>query len=375
MSYIIKKQKFLKSLDKINEVCKANDYQVPFLIENYPLPDDLEYDKEKTDKELKEFLENFPEFKDIAINLNQEQEEIVKYDGDKFLSVEAGPGAGKTRVLIEKVNYMVNELGVNPESLLIITFSTKAAEELQERLSEGDLLKSDVQKMHISTIHAFCGRLLEENGQIGLNVISDEAGEKNLLFIGKYMEELGFVKEAYMSNNDIKHIVSKYNEYCSFDVDSEKLIKYLEENRPVDPEYITFVRDYMEANDGKYPYDEVKENKEYKNARYNARYLQIAKSYPIYEEILKREKAIDFAHMQKNALEIARKEGFSTQFKNILIDEFQDTDPMQMALFEELMKTAETFTVVGDINQSIYGFRGLNINSKAYLPITVQLMK
>ena len=367
MSYIIKKQKFLKSLDKIREVCDSNNLDVPFLIDNYPIPENLEFDRQDTDNELKEFLNNFPEFSDIAIDLNKDQEEIVTYSGNKFLSVEAGPGAGKTRVLIEKVNYMVNELGVNPESLLIITFSTKAAEELQERLAEGDLLKSDVQKMHISTIHAFCGRILEENGQVGLNLISDDAGEKNLLFIGKHMEELGFVKEAYMSKSEINVIADKYNEYCSFDVDSDKLINYIEQNRPISEEYVTFVRNYMEANDGKYPYDEVKEDDEYKKSRYNAKYLQIAKSYPIYEEILKREKAIDYAHMQKNALEIAQKEGFKTQFTNILIDEFQDTDPMQMALFEELMKTAKTFTVVGDINQSIYGFRGSNTNPFTYL--------
>ena len=367
MSYIIKKQKFLKSLDKIREVCDSNNLDVPFLIDNYPIPENLEFDRQDADNELKEFLNNFPEFSDIAIDLNKDQEEIVTYAGDKFLSVEAGPGAGKTRVLIEKVNYMVNELGINPESLLIITFSTKAAEELQERLTEGDLLKSDVQKMHISTIHSYCGRILEENGQVGLNLISDDAGEKNLLFIGKHIEELGFVKEAYMSKSEINVIADKYNEYCSFDVDSEKLINYIEQNRPISEEYVTFVRNYMEANDGKYPYDEVKEDDEYKKSRYNAKYLQIAKSYPIYEEILKREKAIDYAHMQKNALKIAQKEGFKTQFTNILIDEFQDTDPMQMALFEELMKTAKTFTVVGDINQSIYGFRGSNTNPFTYL--------
>lgn len=362
MSYVVKKQKFLKSKDKIEEICASNNCEMPILLKNYPIKsnDDL-------DKELKEFLDAYPEFSDIAIDLNKEQEEIVTYSGDKFLSVEAGPGAGKTRVLIEKVNYMVNELGVDPESLLIITFSIKAAEELRERLSEGDLLKSDVQKMHISTIHSFCGRLLEENGQVGLNVISDEAGEKNLLFIGKHMEELGFVKEAFMSNSEINDIAGKYNEYCSFDVYSDKLIDYIEKNRPISEEYVTFVRKYMEANDGKYPYDEVKDNEEFKKSRYNAKYLQIAKSYPIYEKILKRERAIDYAHMQKDALEIAQKEGFKTQFTNILIDEFQDTDPMQMALFEELMKTAETFTVVGDINQSIYGFRGSNTNPFTYL--------
>ena len=277
MSYIIKKQKFLKSLDKIERICKSDDIEMPKLLNDYPIKSN-----EDLDNELKEFLNQYPEFEDIAIDLNEEQEEVVTYSGDKFLSVEAGPGAGKTRVLIEKVNYMVNELGVNPESLLIITFSSKAADELQERLSEGDLLKSDVQKMHISTIHSFCERLLEENGQVGLNVISDDAGEKNLLFIGKHMEELGFVKEAYMSNSDIRDISDKYNEYCSFDVKTDELIDYIEKTRPVSEDYISFVRSYMEANDGKYPYDEVSADKEYKKSKYNARYLQIAKSYPIY---------------------------------------------------------------------------------------------
>ena len=371
MSYIIKKQKFLKSLEKIKEICYSSNMDVPFLIDNYPVPENMEFDRQEVDYELKEFLNAYPEFFDIAIDLNPEQEEIVTYDSKnepkKFLSVEAGPGAGKTRVLIEKVNYMVNELGVDPESLLIITFSTKAADELQERLAEGDLLKSDVQKMHISTIHSFCGRILEENGQVGLNVISDEAGEKNLLFIGKHMEELGFVKEAYMSNSEIRDIVNKYNEYCSFNVDTESLIEYIKDTRPIDSEYITFVRNYMEEHDGKYPYEEVRDNKEFKKSKYNAKYLQLAQSYPTYEKILKREKAIDFAHMQKDALAVVQEDGFTTQFTNILIDEFQDTDPMQMALFEELMKTAETFTVVGDINQSIYGFRGSNTNPFTYL--------
>ena len=307
----------------------------------------------------------------MAFELTKEQREVVEYDhtneDKKFLRIEAGPGAGKTRVLTEKVEYMVNELGVKPETLLIITFSTKAAEELQERLADGNLLKSDVQKMQISTIHSFCGRILEENGHVGLNVISDDSGEKNLLFIGKHMAELGFTQEAYMSSGEITYISAKYNEYCSFGVKTDKLVDYIEKTRPVSEEYIAFVRDYMEKHDGKYPYDEVKDNKEFKKSKYNAKYLQIARSYPIYEDILKREKAIDYAHMQKDALEIAKRDDFTTQFTNILIDEFQDTDPIQMALFEELMKTAESFTVVGDINQSIYGFRGSNTNPFTYL--------
>lgn len=122
------------------------------------------------------------------------------------------------------------------------------------------------------------------------------------------------------------------NEYCSFSVDTDKLIDYITENRPVSEGYVTFVRERMELNDGEYPHDEVRKNDEFKESKYNAQYLQIAKSYPIYENILKREKAIDFAHLQKDALEIVKKDGFKTQFSNILIDEFQDTDPMQMEL-------------------------------------------
>ena len=263
MAYIIKKQKFLKSLDSIKDLCQSRGIEMPTLLSDYPIKSNEEYDLE-----LKDFLNMFSEFDDIAIDLNKEQEEIVTYNGNKFLSVEAGPGAGKTRVLIEKVNYMVNELNVDPESLLIITFSTKAAEELQERLSEGDLLKSDVQKMHISTIHSFCGKILEENGQVGLNVISDEAGEKNLLFIGKHMEELGFVREAYMSNSEINDISNKYNEYCSFDVKIDELIDYIKFTRPISQDYVDFVRSYMETHDGKYPYDDVKANDEFKKSKY-----------------------------------------------------------------------------------------------------------
>ena len=111
MSYIIKKHKFLKNLDKIKETCLYNEYDMPTLLKDYPLKDLTAELKIEYDWELDNFLKVFPEFSDIAIDLNENQKEIVTYGGNKFLSIEAGPGAGKTRVLIEKVNYMVNELG------------------------------------------------------------------------------------------------------------------------------------------------------------------------------------------------------------------------------------------------------------------------
>ena len=141
----------------------------------------------------------------MAIELNEEQKTIVQYDGEKFLSVQAGPGSGKTRVIVEKVKYMVNELGVNPESFLIITFSTKAADELKDRLIDGEIPASDVQKMQISTIHSFCLKILEETGTVGLDIIAE--GDKQNLFIKKHLKDLGFEKESHLRSYEIDKVI------------------------------------------------------------------------------------------------------------------------------------------------------------------------
>ena len=308
----------------------------------------------------------------MAVILNDEQKTIVEYTGDKFLSVQAGPGSGKTRVIVEKVKYMVKELKINPESFLIITFSNKAAEELQDRLIEGEIPASDVQKMQISTIHSFCLKILEETGTVGLDVISE--GDKINLFIKKHLNELGFEKESYIRTYEIANIISKYDEYSTFKVDTESLAKYLEEKFPVDPKFVEFVSEYMEENDGEFPVDELKDKKseyyQYKESYTNAKYIQIAKSYTEYLKLLERENAIDYNQMQIKALE-KMDEGYLPDYTNILIDEFQDTDPVQMNIFKKFIENPKTnsFTVVGDLNQSIYGFRGSN---KDYFKVLIE---
>ena len=207
----------------------------------------------------------------MAIELNEEQKTIVEYNGNKFLSVQAGPGSGKTRVIVEKVKYMVNELKIKPETFLIITFSTKAADELKDRLIEGDIPASDVQKMQISTIHSFCFKILEETGTVGLDIIAE--GDKQSLFIKKHLKELGFERQSYIRGNYvIGLIIGKYNEYSTFKVNTEELVEYLEENFPVDGEFVEFVNQYMDENDGEYPSDEVKENPTFNCACNNTTY-------------------------------------------------------------------------------------------------------
>ena len=221
--------------------------------------------------------------------------------------------------------------------------------------------------MQISTIHSFCLKILEETGTVGLDVVAD--GEKLNLFIKKHLKELGFENESYIRGYEIDSVISKYDEYSTFQVDIESLVEYLEKTFPVNPEFVEFVNNYMEENDGAFPIDEIKEidkandNREFRDAYEKAKYIQIAKSYPLYLDLLKRENAIDYNQMQIKALEIMD-EGYMPKYTNILIDEFQDTDPVQMELFRKFIEhpQTESFTVVGDINQSIYGFRGSNKN-------------
>ena len=303
----------------------------------------------------------------MVIELNEEQKTIVEYDGDKFLSVQAGPGSGKTRVIVEKVKYMIKELGVKPESFLIVTFSTKAADEIKDRLIEDEIPASDVQKMQISTIHSFCLKILENTGTVGLDVIAE--GDKQNLFIKKHLNDLGFEKESYIRNYEIDKIIDKYDEYSTFNVDTDALADYLEKNFPVSPEFVDFVNEFMEKNDGEFPIDEIKEidktngNTLFRDSYKNAKYIQIARSYKTYLDLLERENSIDYNQMQIRAL-AKMNEGYILPYTNILIDEFQDTDPVQMQLFKKFIENPQTdsFTVVGDINQSIYGFRGSNKN-------------
>ena len=295
------------------------------------------------------------------INLNDDQKVVVFDEDYKFLSVQAGPGSGKTRVLVEKVKYMVNTLGVKPETFLIITFAEKAAEELRDRLIEGEISASAVQKMQISTIHSFCLKVLEEAGEVGLDVV--EEGDKQHLFIKKHLEFLGFGDDLNIGNYDIDQMIEKYDEYSTFQVDTEGLVEYLERNFDIEP-FMSFVHKYMKEHDGEFPEDEVKKNK-YKDSYKNAKYIQIAKSYPKYLELLKNEHAIDFNQMQFWASDKLTEEFLVRvypRYTNILIDEFQDTDPVQMEIFKKLIDNPKinSVTVVGDLNQSIYGFRGSN---------------
>lgn len=282
--------------------------------------------------------------------LNENQQKVVEYNGNKPLLVEAGPGSGKTRVIIERVKFLINELKVNPSSLLVITFTRKAANELKDRLSE-DIPKNIINEMQISTIHSFCLDFLKKRGNV-TNLIDDDSGEKIRLFIQKYKYKLGFKNEFYLADYQIPSVINKFDEYTTFKVDIDGLIDYIKQTRPIDKEYVGFVNSFKF-----FPSKKVRDNEKFKKSWYNARFLQTPKAYVKYLELLDLFNAVDYNTVQIKFLE-SLKENPETQYTNILVDEFQDTDPVQAEIFEILLKNAESFTAVGDVDQSIYSFRG-----------------
>lgn len=282
--------------------------------------------------------------------LNEDQQKVVEYNGNKPLLVEAGPGSGKTRVIIERVKFLINELKVNPSSLLVITFTRKAANELKDRLSE-DIPKNIINEMQISTIHSFCLDFLKKRGNV-TNLIDDDSGEKRRLFIQKYKYKLGFKNEFYLADYQIPSVINKFDEYTTFKVDIGGLIDYIKQTRPIDKEYVDFVNSFK-----CFPSKKVRDNEKFKKSWYNARFLQTPKAYVKYLELLDLFNAVDYNTVQIKFLE-SLKENPETQYTNILVDEFQDTDPVQAEIFEILLKNAESFTAVGDVDQSIYSFRG-----------------
>lgn len=280
------------------------------------------------------------------MQFDENQLKVIEY-GKGNLLVEAGPGSGKTTVIIERIKHLIN-IGVEPESFLIITFTRKAAENLKNKLKD-HLSKETLSKMRISTIHSFCLDYLRSKDEF-FTLLDDDTSEKKDLFIQKFKEELGFTDESTVLDYQIPGVMSKYGEYTSFNVNTDKLTQHIKDTRPISEEYLDFV-DSLEFFSKK----RVEDN-EFKKDWYNARFLKVAEAYPRYLELLDEYGYVDYDTAQLKTLQYLR-ENSETRFKTILIDEFQDTDPLQFRIFELLMKHCDYFTGVGDVDQHIYAFR------------------
>ena len=296
------------------------------------------------------------------IEFNDNQNEVINF-GKGNLLVEAGPGSGKTTVIVERIKHLINDCGVEPESFLVITFTRKAADNLKNKLKEKNLSKEIINKMQISTIHSFCMQFLRDRNH-SITLLDDDTEERKALFIDKFSRQLGFKGEKTLFTYQVPAVVNKFGEYTCFNVDCDKLAEYLEETNPPSQNYIDFVNshDVFSKKLIKDKDKEIKKSNEIDNDEqfskqwYKARYLQVAKAYPKYLKLLDEFGYVDYDTLQLKTLQ-ELKNNPKTQYNCILIDEFQDTDPLQFEIFKILMDECEYLTAVGDVDQHIYAFR------------------
>lgn len=268
---------------------------------------------------------------DHLADLNEQQRLAVEH-GPGPLLILAGAGSGKTRVLTHRIAYLL-ERGVLPEEILAITFTNKAATEMRRRVEQ--MVGSTVTDgIWLGTFHAICGRILRsEIARVGYNsnfVIYD-AGDQSRL-IRQALKELN-LDDKLFNPRTVQAIISRAKNEL---VEPESLENYWLREGPKD---------------------------------YSAYFLQrVAEIYTRYQRILKENNALDFDDLLRLTAVILQTwpdalAKWQGRFRHVLVDEYQDTNRAQYVLVRLLAGVHENLFVVGDDNQSIYGFRGADIRN------------
>ena len=257
-------------------------------------------------------------------SLNPAQREaVLKTEGPVLIL--AGAGSGKTRVLTTRIAHLMQDKGIHPSNILAITFTNKAATEMRERVEE--TIDSDVKDMWITTFHSCCVRILRKDiNKIGYNrsfVIYDSP------------DQLTLVKDCLKELN------------LSDKVFEPKIV-------------INYISDAK---------DKLLNPQEYKAMhKSDARMSKIADVYTLYQDRLKRNSALDFDDLIIKTVELLKKEEsvlayYRNKFKYIMVDEYQDTSKAQYEFIKLLAQEHQNICVVGDDDQSIYGWRGADIRN------------
>ncbi len=259
----------------------------------------------------------------ILDKLNSEQKKAgAKVNGP--LLILAGAGSGKTRTITYRIAYMIQELGISPYSILAVTFTNKAAKEMRERVE--NLIGEDGKRAMISTFHSFGLRLLRVYSKIiGYDsnfTIYDTDDQKKVV--------KGIMKQLVIKNKDLTEgkIVSR--------------ISKLKE-------------------DGISPEEYEKEHRFEPDANI------IYEVYKRYNQTLKENNGMDFSDILTNTYKLLENrevlEKLQEKFKYIMVDEYQDTNNIQYKIINKIAAKYRNICVVGDENQSIYGFRGADIRN------------
>ena len=249
--------------------------------------------------------------------LNDKQREAASQIDGSIL-ILAGAGSGKTRTITYRIAHMIENVGISPYSILAVTFTNKAAKEMRERVEElvGDIAKACT----ISTFHSFGMRLLR-----------------------MYAKEVGYNSNfTIYDTDDQKRIVKAILKGQNISLNGVKL---------TERDIVSMISKIKE---------EIKTLDEYSIMN-----KQIVEVYDKYNRTLLESNAMDFSDILLNTYKLLQKpeilEKVQNKYKYIMIDEYQDTNNLQYKIIDLIARKLSNLCVVGDENQSIYGFRGANI--------------
>ena len=259
-------------------------------------------------------------------NLNQEQREAVDHFEGPLL-VLAGAGSGKTRVLTTRVVHLIHERGVPPNRILAVTFTNKAASELRDRIS--GLLGEPPKGMWIGTFHSLGARMLRRHAPLlgWSNTFTIFDAEQSLRLIKRTAEDMGLDTRRWSPKAIRAHLSSAKNQL-------------------IDPQQ--FVEENAES------FDVFAKN--------------VARVYPVYQKSLWAQNAFDFDDLLVKPVELLESNAellaaYRSRFQFLLVDEYQDTNRAQFRFVELLASEHRNVMVVGDDDQSIYGWRGADIRN------------
>ena len=254
-------------------------------------------------------------------NLNDKQLEAVKHTEGPLL-ILAGAGSGKTKVLVHRIAYLIEHMGVNPYNIMAITFTNKAAAEMRERVER--IIPNVGSSIWVMTFHASCVRMLR-----------------------RFIDRIGYD-----------------NNFSIYDTEDQKtLIKRIYKNLNLDPKIIkekTAIRAISSYKDElTSPGEALRQTNDFYDR-------QIINIYSEYQKALKQNNALDFDDIIVKCVELLERdeevrEYYQEKFKYIMVDEYQDTNNAQFRLIKLLADKYKNLCVVGDDDQSIYKFRGANI--------------
>ena len=267
----------------------------------------------------------------ILENLNREQKEAVQTIAGPLL-ILAGAGSGKTKVLTTRIAYMIQK-GIRPQNILAVTFTNKAAKEMKARL--GSMIGENIVKhMWVGTFHGICGRILRENV------------DRYTFPSGKKLDKNFTIYDDIDTSAVIKQAVKKLN--LDDKIYQPKLVKSVISNAKNKMQdaytFATFAKDFKSQ--------------------------KIASIYEEYENMLNNNNAIDFDDMLMLTVKLLDhnteiRTEYYERFKHILVDEYQDTNLAQYNLVNMLYTNKQadvpperSLCVVGDVDQSIYSWRG-----------------